>query len=51
MRQLWDFKRGTRNGVYAELMKPVVASLTADDLTAIVAYLASIKPPPPTSSH
>jgi cytochrome c553 len=53
MRQLWDMKRGTRNGIYTELMKPVVANLTADDLTAIVAYLASIKPPnrAPTSSQ
>lgn len=53
MRQLWDMKRGTRNGVYTELMKPVVAPLTADDMTAIVAYLASIKPPNrvPTSSQ
>ena len=45
MRQLWDMKRGTRNGLYTVLMQPVVANLTADDLTAIVAYLASIKPP------
>ena len=53
MRQLWDMKRGTRNGLYTVLMKPVVANLTADDLTAIVAYLASIKPPnrTPTSSQ
>ena len=53
MRQLWDMKRGTRNGVYTVLMKPVVANLSADDLTAIVAYLASIKPPTrtPTSSQ
>jgi cytochrome c553 len=45
MRQLWDMKRGTRNGLWTELMKPVVANLTADDMTAIVAYLASIRPP------
>lgn len=53
MRQLWDLKRGTRNGLWAELMKPVVANLTVDDMTAIVAYLASIKPPnpAPTSSQ
>jgi cytochrome c553 len=47
MRQLWDMKRGTRNGVYTVLMKPVVDNLSADDMTAIVAYLASIKPPTP----
>jgi cytochrome c553 len=53
MRQLWDMKRGTRNGLWMPLMKPVVANLTADDMTAIVAYLASIKPPnrAPTSSQ
>jgi len=45
MRQLWDMKRGTRNGLWMELMKPVVANLTAGDMTAIVAYLASITPP------
>ena len=53
MRQLWDIKTGTRNGLYAEIMKPVVANLTADDLTAIVGYLASVAPPKPavTSSR
>ena len=47
MRQLWDLKRGTRNGLWAEMMKPVVANLTVDDMTTIVAYLASIKPTKP----
>ncbi|MBF8301628.1 MAG: hypothetical protein HW394_1998 [Acidobacteria bacterium] len=53
MRQLWDMKLGTRNGQWAEMMKPVVANLTADEMTTIVAYLASIKPsnPGPTSSQ
>ena len=53
MRQLWDMKRGTRNGLWVEMMKPVIANLTADEMTAIVAYLASIKPssPAPTSSQ
>ena len=53
MRQLWDMKRGTRNGLWMPLMKPVVADLSADDMTAIVAYLASISPPTPapTSSQ
>ena len=45
MRQLWDMKVGTRNGTYAEIMKPVVANLNVEEMTAIVAYLASIKPP------
>jgi cytochrome c553 len=53
MRQLYDMQRGTRNGPWVELMKPVIANLTVDDMTAIVAYLASIAPPSPapTSSQ
>ena len=53
MRQLWDMKQGTRNGTFAAMMKPVVEHLTVDELTAVVAYLASIKPPTParTSSQ
>jgi len=53
MRQLWDIKQSTRNGLWAEMMKPVVANLTVDDMTAVVAYLASITPPKaaPTSSQ
>jgi len=47
MRQLYDMKRGTRNGLSAQLMQPVIANLTVDDMTAIVAYLASIEPPTP----
>ena len=43
-------KRGTRNGVSVELMKPVIANLTIDDMTDIVAYLASIVPPPPAAT-
>ena len=50
MRQLYDMKRGTRNGVSVQLMKPVIANLTVDDMTDIVAYLASIVPPPPAAS-
>jgi cytochrome c553 len=47
MRQLYDMKQGTRNGVSAQLMMPTVANLTLDDMTNIVAYLASIIPPMP----
>lgn len=47
-RQMWDMKMGTRKGLSSQLMKPVVARLTADDMTAIAAYLASIKITPPT---
>jgi cytochrome c553 len=45
MRQLYDMRVGTRNGVATQLMKPVIATLTVDDMTAIVAYLASVEPP------
>ena len=47
MRQLYDMKVGTRNGVGAQLMQPVIANLTVEDMTNIVAYLASITPPTP----
>jgi cytochrome c553 len=47
MRQLWDMKMGTRKGPQAALMAPVIANLTVDDMTDIVAYLASIDPPVP----
>jgi cytochrome c553 len=45
MRQLYDMKRGTRRGNWAELMQPVIANLSVDDMRDIVAYLASITPP------
>ncbi|MBI4887661.1 MAG: cytochrome C-binding protein [Acidobacteria bacterium] len=45
MRQLWDMKVGARKGPMTQLMKPVVANLTQDDLTNIVAFLASMNPP------
>jgi cytochrome c553 len=45
MRQLWDIKVGTRNGIQAALMKPVIANLSVEEMTAIVAYLASLTPP------
>jgi cytochrome c553 len=35
---------GTRHGTWSALMKPVVEKLTAEDLVAIGAYLASVKP-------
>jgi cytochrome c553 len=50
MRQLWDMKMGTRNGLYVDIMKPVIEDLTADDMRDIVAYLASVKPTPATPS-
>jgi cytochrome c553 len=44
VRQLFDLKTGKRTGKRAELMKPVVANLTSDDMLAIAAYLASRTP-------
>ena len=46
MRQLWDMRQGTRNGLQAQLMQPVIANLSVDDMTDIVAYLASVDVPP-----
>jgi cytochrome c553 len=50
MRQLFDFKTGARRGPWGELMKPVVAGLTVQDLMAVSAYAASIQPPSATAS-
>jgi len=44
VRQLNDMQIGKRTGVNVALMKPVVAKLTADDMVAIAAYLASREP-------
>jgi cytochrome c553 len=44
MRQLNDMKEGARNGTWTQLMKPVVANLTEEEMLDIVAYTASIKP-------
>jgi cytochrome c553 len=40
-RQLYDFRNANRRGAASELMKPVVANLTDEDMVAIAAYLAS----------
>ncbi|OFW51265.1 MAG: hypothetical protein A3G77_10655 [Acidobacteria bacterium RIFCSPLOWO2_12_FULL_68_19] len=45
MRQLFDFKTGARHGPWGELMRPVVANLSVQELTAVSAYAASIQPP------
>ena len=45
-RQLIDFREGTRHGVWAPLMVPVVANLTAEDILDLAAYLASLPPAP-----
>jgi len=44
VRQLYDMQQGTRKGVWTDLMKPVVAKLTSDDMVAIAAYIASRTP-------
>jgi cytochrome c553 len=44
VRQLYNFKLDARRGEGAALMKPVVASLTEEDMIAIAAYLASLAP-------
>ena len=44
VRQLFDTQKGTRKGVWADLMKPVVANLTNEDMLAIAAYTASRVP-------
>ncbi|MBA2589159.1 MAG: c-type cytochrome [Alphaproteobacteria bacterium] len=44
VRQLYDFKAGTRNGPGAAMMKPEVANMTDDMRVDIAAYLASLNP-------
>jgi cytochrome c553 len=43
-RQLYDFKTGARAGANGEQMKQPVAALNGDDIIAIAAYIASLKP-------
>ena len=40
VRQMYDMQQGARHGVWTDLMKPVVAKLTEEDLVAIGAYAA-----------
>ncbi|MEQ1869062.1 MAG: c-type cytochrome [Vicinamibacterales bacterium] len=44
VRQLFDIKSGARKGQWSELMKPVVANLSNDDMLAIAAFTASKMP-------
>ncbi len=44
MRQLMDFQLGARAGSWSPLMKPQVEPLSIDDMTNLVAYLASLAP-------
>ena len=41
VRQMYDMQAGARHGEWAELMKPVVAQLTDEDLVNIAAYVSS----------
>jgi cytochrome c553 len=41
VRQMHDMQTGARKGSWAELMKPVVEKLTAEDFVSIAAYVAS----------
>lgn len=43
-RQLYDMQHGARNGRWMDLMRPVVATLTQEDMIAIAAYAASLEP-------
>jgi cytochrome c553 len=44
VRQLYDFKAGTRGGPAADPMKPEVANMTSEQRRDIAAYLASLNP-------
>jgi cytochrome c553 len=41
VRQLYDMQQGSRTGTWTDLMKPVVAKLSTDDMLAIAAYTAA----------
>jgi cytochrome c553 len=43
-RQLFDIQYGSSAGKAAEVMKPVVANLSEDDIIAISSYLGSLPP-------
>lgn len=44
VRQMYDMQQGARSGTWTELMKPVVAKLSEEDMLAIAAYTASREP-------
>jgi cytochrome c553 len=44
VRQLYNFRSGARAGADAQLMKPVTARLTVEDMISIAAYLATLRP-------
>ncbi len=44
VRQMYDIQQGARKGTWTELMKPVVAKLSEEDLLNIAAYASSRTP-------
>jgi cytochrome c553 len=42
MRQLFDIQQGNRKGMWSDLMKPVLAKLSTEDLMNLSAYTASV---------
>ena len=44
VRALYDMKQGTRKGLWADLMRPVVEHLSSEDMLNIAAYTASLTP-------
>jgi cytochrome c553 len=44
VRQMYDMRSGARNGSWTELMKPVVAKMSDEDLRNVAAWVASLKP-------
>jgi cytochrome c553 len=44
VRQLYDIRSGTRNGMSAALMKPTVAKLTLEEIVSIAVYTSSLHP-------
>jgi cytochrome c553 len=44
VRQMYDMQQGARKGLWTELMKPVVANLTEEDLLTLAAFAAAQKP-------
>jgi cytochrome c553 len=44
VRQMYDMQQGARKGLWTDLMKPVVANLSEEDLLVIAAYTAAQTP-------
>jgi cytochrome c553 len=44
VRQMYDMQRGVRSGSWSELMRRVVAPMSADDMLNVAAYVASRTP-------